>query len=253
LFVNKTLCAALALLLAVTVPCAATAQPREIGDLTQGALLGEIVSTAQLQNDFEQHDALIAQATQRLGLTRADYEEVREDVRGGLARYVVLPRHLDGMAGERNGVAFAVRDVRIPAHVHGWEVDLDRPDGLVRVFVPNACGNISYVKVAKRRELARYRLPVPSPASAAAVAVITPPPPTPVPEDTPVPAPATTQTPAPQRHHSLWPLLALIPLAFLFHGSASTSMPINRPVYAPPPAPPTPLPTICPPPARIHH
>lgn len=247
-------------MLAVAVPATGFAQTRVIGDLSQGALLGEIGSTAQLQNEFSQHGTLIAQASDRLGLSRTDYDEVREDVQDGLARYVELPRHLDGMAGEHGGVAFAVHNVEIPAHVYGWEVDLDRPGGVVRVFVPNTCGNISYVRVPKRRELAAL---APVHVAQATPAPIVPPPP--VPTAAPVPPAAPQAAPAPAPHTSLWPLLALIPIAFVFHGSAS--VPIGGAPVPPPPSSrgpqpfpihsipiPTPLPTICPPPAlRIKH
>jgi hypothetical protein len=252
---------ALALALAFAVPASALAETRVIGDLSEGALLGPIGSTAQLQNEFTTHNELIAQASDRLGLSRADYDEVREDVQDGLARYVQLPRHLDGMAGSHNGVAFAVHDIEIPAHVYGWEVDINKPDGVVRVFMPNQCGNISYVRVPKRRVLAAA-LPFHVAAAPTPAPVPVLPPPAPV-AAAPAPAPVAPIIPAavPAASHTGWlPLLALIPIGFLFHGGGSTSVPIGGG-----PAPitpggrvtfpihgvtiPAPIPTICPPPA----
>ncbi len=225
---------------ALALPSAGLAATRYVGDLTDGALLGPVTSSAQLQTDFQRHGELIAKASRQLGLAPSEYREVREAVAGGRARYVTIPRHLDGMAGEHGGVAFAVHDIEIPANVHGWEVDIARPDGVVRVFVPNACGNISYLLVPRARQLAAVTYHRPAPV---AVAMVTPPPAPPPPVDaTPAPAPlapVALPTAAPQATHrtGLWPLLALIPLFFI-PGGSSVSLPVATGGGIPPVAPP---------------
>jgi len=155
----------LAILIALAIPIQVMAAPQTLSyaQLTEGSLLGQIRSTAQLQQEFDAHSALIAQASEKLGLTHADFLAVRRAIELGQARYVTLPRHLDGMSGQHGGVAFIDRDVTIPAGVHGWEVDLPSDTGMLRVFVPNACGNVSYVKTRKRYRVAAARYAPPAP------------------------------------------------------------------------------------------
>ncbi|MBV8491474.1 MAG: hypothetical protein JO199_13185 [Candidatus Eremiobacteraeota bacterium] len=257
--------AALAFALILALPVAGFAQTRYVSDLTQGALLGPVTSSAQLQTEFVRNGALIAQASTRLGLSASEYGEVRDAVALGLAQYVVLPRHLDGMSGEYHGVAFAVHDIDIPAGVHGWEVDVVRPNALVRVFVPNSCGNVSYLIVPRREQLAaaprREKAPAPlalwdSANEAAAL------------PNAGEPAPAEDIAAAPpiapavaSRSSSFLPMLAMIPLAFL-GGGGSVSIPIGAAPPVPVPAAHhpvgillhmpivTPTSTPCPPPLR---
>ncbi|HET9029695.1 MAG TPA: hypothetical protein VFN49_05915 [Candidatus Aquilonibacter sp.] len=252
----------LALLLALATTSASVAQPRVIGDLTQGALLGEIRDTAQLQRDFSEQHELLAQASQKLGLSRSDFSEVRADITAGRARYVQIPRRLDGMAGQYHGRAFAVHNIVIPPHVYGWEVDLERPNGIVRVFMPNRCGNMSYLRVPRKQILAAampYHLSTPAPAaaptpaSAPAIAAA----PTPLPQFTEAPQPVALAPVAPvattaAHHFALLPWLALglIGIALLHgHGGGISTGP-----PAPAPAVPTPAPvhTICPTAVVVH-
>ena len=236
----------LALLLVAATTSATMAQPRVIGDLSQGALLGQIRDTAQLQNEFSQQHELLAQASEKLGLSRDDFAEIQDDVAQGRARYVEIPRHLTGMAGRHGSVAFAVHDVVIPAHVYGWEVDLERSNGIVRVFMPNRCGNISYLLVPHRQQLAAampYHVSTPAPVVAAAPVAA-------MPETTPQPvayapvAPVVAPAPVAAAHHFAllpWLALGLIGVAFMHGGGGSvTTVP---PV---PPAAPVPVHTICP-------
>ena len=243
----------LALLLAAITPISVIAQPRVIGDLSEGALLGEIRDTAQLQNDFtEQHD-LLAQASQQLGLSRSDFAEVQQDVARGRARYVEIPRHLNGMAGQHDGHAFAVHDIVIPARVYGWEVDLERPNGIVRVFMPNRCGNMSYLLVPRRQQLAAahpYRVSTPAPLALAAAPIAAPtaaPVVTPTPEAVAIAAPVAPAVVAPASHHFAllpWLALGLIGIALMHGGGGSSTAPVT---FAPPAAPtPIPVHTICP-------
>jgi len=248
----------LAFTLIIAVPVAANGQTRYIGDITQGSLIGPVTSSAQLQTDFVRNDALIAQASARLGLAPSEYRLVRDAIERGDARYVVLPRHLDGMSGERHGVAFAVHDIDIPAGVHGWEVDIERPTALVRVFVPNACGNISYLLVPHRALAAAPPRPAPPPLALWSDVPDSPraplqlPPPS---EDIAVAPPIV----AAAAGHSIVRLLALIPLVFL--GGATASVPIGPAPPGPPPAHRpigilihvpivSPTPTACPPPLK---
>jgi hypothetical protein len=228
----RKLTSAIAVMLAVAIQTPAFATTHMISDLTQGALLGPLTSSSQLQSEFASNGTLIASAGERLGLTTYDIAAVRDAVHTGTARYVELPRHLDGMAGEHHGHAFAVHDVTIPAHVYGWEIDVDHPDGLVRVFVPNTCGNISYLRVPKRRQLAAvapYHLPKP-------VAYAPTPAPSPTPEEVAAVPPA--EQPAPPTHRNgFLPFLMAIPLALLFH-SGGGAITIGGP--PPPVAPPIP-------------
>jgi hypothetical protein len=194
--------ALLSAILAATIPLNVLAATRTIGDLTDGALIGPIASTAQLQTAMRDREPLIAQAGSDLGLSAADVAEVQAKIARGQAQYVHIPRHLDGMAGEHGGVAFAVHDVNIPANVYGWEVDLNKPNELVRVFIPNQCGNISYLRVPQRRVAAvrpyhfvahgmSYK-PAPQPTAAPLIAAAPFIAPTPVPAATAAPVVAMT-------------------------------------------------------------
>lgn len=224
-----------ALLVIAALPLSTLGSTYVISDrqLTEGSLIGPIASTPQLRREMTVHEALLVNATVRLGLTRSDFAAVRQEIDLGRARYVALPRHLDGMAGEHGGVPFVVRDVVIPAHVYGWEVDLQKPDGLVRVFVPNRCGNISYVFVPRRFRVAAASYPSPLPPPPVAP---TPAPPlalaTPAPTAVPI---AVAQAPVVAGHpHLGWlPFLAL-PLIFAFtghHGTSNHLVPVPAPVH----------------------
>ncbi|HTX57143.1 MAG TPA: hypothetical protein VMD47_08575 [Candidatus Acidoferrales bacterium] len=242
-----------ALILAIALPVQALAQVRlSSTQLTEGSLLGQIASTAQLQNEFDAHSALIAQATEDLGLTRGDFLYVRHAIALGEARYVVIPRHLDGMAGQSGGRPFVLRNVTIPANEYGWEVDVPKPNGTVEVFVPNKCGNVSYLRTATHYPVAAvYVVPAP----VVAVSPLPPPafpvPPAAIATSAPVAfaPPMIVAAPAAASAHLAWLGLLLLPIigSLVGHGGGSTSPAAVAPV-------PTPIPihTICPgPTARI--
>jgi hypothetical protein len=225
--------------------------PHQITNFSQGALLGEIVSTAQLQNDFSSQYPIIAQASEKIGLSPDDLATVRAQIRNGQARYVELPRHLNAMAGERGGVAFSTRNVTIPAGVHGWEVDIQKSDATLLVYIPNRCGNISYLRVPKRRELAAMpsdiSQPLMLPAAPQTIAVL---PPVPVPSAQPIAfAPAPLPIVAHTVPHLGWLAAIIVPLVpVLFHGGGGNSpAPVRRGLPTP-----APIHTICPPPPAIH-
>lgn len=235
----KHLVSSLALLLAIAVPSNAIAQPRIIGDLSDGALLGQITDTAALQNDFAVQRPLLAQASEQLGLTDTDFNQIANDIAQGRARYVEIPRHLNAMAGQHGGHAFAVHDILIPPHIYGWEVDLQQPSQTIRVFIPNRCGNISYLIENKPHIVAAAPHHPAAPAHVSApivspVALAPTPAPTFAPEATPSPAPTTApatplvqQPAAPAAHHFAllpWLALGLIGLT-LAHGVPSITLP----------------------------
>lgn len=251
-YASMSMRALVALLLITAMPFQVLAATETISSaqLTEGSLLGQIQSTAQLQHEFDAHSALIAQATEELGLTRDDYLAVRRAIALGQARYVVIPRHLDGMAGQHDGEAFTVKNVTIPAGVHGWEVDLPKPEGMVRVFVPNACGNVSYLRTNKR-----YRVAAAYIAPPVAVAAAPLPTPAPIAIATEAPQAIATAVPvavvqpmaaAPSAPHLAWLGLLLLPIIAGLGGGGGGGSGGNRPHTAS--AAPTPIPihTICP-------
>lgn len=241
----RKLTALAALALAAVTTSTAFAQPKVISNLSEGALMGQLQSTAQLQDQFTHNAPLLADATVRLGLTREDFAAVRRAVINGGARYVELPTHLEGMSGSYNGKAFAVHDVIIPAGVYGWEVDLDKPTEVVRVFVPNKCGNISYIRYPKRQIIAAappYHQIAAAPIETAPPVIATPAPP--VEAAAPVAfVPAAPVVAAAAHHLALLPLLfgGLIAGALMSHGGGSHT--ISAPGIT---KIPTPIVTVCP-------
>ena len=242
-----------ALLLALALPIQSLAASHAISSaqLTQGSLLGQIASTAELQRDFNSNGDLIAQASADLGLTHQDYLTVRRAIALGQARYVVIPRHLDAMAGQHDGRAFVVKNVTIPAGVYGWEVDLNEPDGIARVFVPNKCGNVSVLRVKHYRVAAARVTPPPVIAAAPLQAP-------PVAAETPAPVAVATAVPvavlppvapvATGASHLGWLALLLVPVLLIAggggnHGGGGSGI---RPANVVPTPTPVPIHTICP-------
>ncbi len=247
-----------ALLLGIAVPAPAVAQPHVIADLSEGALLGPIASTTQLQADFRANQALISRAGDRLGLTSADMVKVRSAIARGNVRYVIMPHHLDGMAGAYAGHAFAVHDAVVPAKVYAWEVDVEEPDAVVQVFVPNKCGNISYIRSPRRIVALRYTYVAPHsaakpddlaayapPAPAFALQSTSAAPAAPAPRVSLASVSISSNTVAPRHHFAILPWLALgligIALSEHGHGSGIGGFPAAasapRPVPAPAPTP----------------
>lgn len=241
------------LLLCAVIPMPAIAQPHEIAELGTAPLIGEIASTAQLQNDASAQRRLFEAAGAKLGLTRAEYAQFSARIASRRLSYVTIPRHLDAMTWSSGGHVHVLRDVVIPAHTHGWEIDLQEDRETVALFIPARCGNLSILR-KPRPALARAVPATPSPAA------------TPVAEaaDAPAPAivlpPTAAATPAPyqavalstpQRHHArLWPLL-LLPLLALIGGHHSGAPAIGTSSIVAPPAP-SPPPVSCPTPAPSH-
>jgi hypothetical protein len=256
------------LLLAALVYNVALAAPRTLtwAALSEDSLLGPVETTAQLQREFQTDRPVIARGADEIGLSPSDFDRVALAVENGQARYVTLPRYLDAMAGAHHGVTFADRDIFIPEGVHGWEVDLAKPNGTLRVFLPNTCGNISYVFERYRVAAARYGAPITYAAPVAvaaphAAAPFAPPPFMPLPPaaapqaiatSVPTLAIATPQTPH-SSPHLAWLGALILPLILGLSGGhgGTGSTPVAVTV---PPSIPTPIPvhTICPTAVHIH-
>jgi hypothetical protein len=249
----RTISLALILSALSSLSPAMAASERTVNDLSAGALLGQIDSTRQLQREFATNDALLAQAGSDIGLTPVQYRDVRTAIASGRARYVELPRHIDAMSGDHAGRVFAVQNIRIPSGVYGWEVDLNDGHNLVKVYVPNRCGNISLVRTRRAEVLASAPVYHDTPAQVDAF--------TPLPATYSAPpdaAPAVAYAPTlslPQMaapavaHH-----LALVPFllggavaGFLAAGGHGAGVTIgNRPSTPPVVVTPTPTPVSCP-------
>ncbi len=147
------------------------------------------------------HAAEYREAASLIGLSPAEYQEFRKDLLDGHATYIVLPRHIDAMAGMHGHEVYALRNVDVPAGERGWQVTLN--DGTL-VYVPNKCGNLSMnrARVAATphfRAIAAYQVAKPAPL----IPVPAPPPVTQVSFDAPA---AVTDAPLslPVSHISPW-------------------------------------------------
>ena len=257
--IMRTLGITLALASIFSLIPAQAASDREIDNLSDGALLGEIQSTQALQQAFDANADQLALAGSEIGLSPQQYHEVRMAIAEGRARYVELPRHIDAMSGQHGGRVFIVRDIRIPKGVYGWEVDLDEAHDVVKVYVPNRCGNLSLVRVRPRvlaaapvyhRVNVAYAAPIAGPFA-----------PLPASYEAASPAPVVAYQPelsAPHvaqvatHHFAMLPFLAgALVAGFLAsggHGSGvsvnthPTPVPVTPPVVVVPPGAPSPAP-----------
>ncbi len=109
-------------------------------------LLGRMNSTAELQERVSERRTMFETASEDLGLTGAETQELEAKIADGRVRWVMVPRHLDEMTWAWDGSVYMYRDVIIPADEYGWEVDI--PVGAVvhALFIPAACGNLSLVE-----------------------------------------------------------------------------------------------------------
>lgn len=221
----------------------ASAGPYAIHNLSHDALLGSTNSRLEMQQRVRQYDARVRKAASDLGLTPSQVQAFETQLPN--SRYVVLPRHLNAMAGYAHGTPYVVHDVIIPVNSRGWEVDVVQGDSLMRVFVPAACGNLSILR-SFQPHIAQLPERQPSrPVRAAllpATSVVAPS----APAAQPVPAPAVVpaaQPPAfamssPQvvSHHGHFPWwLALIAIPFIHGGGSSQAPGYHAPTPPPPP------------------
>ncbi len=103
------------------------------------------------------HSELYADAAHDLGLSPKQYGEFRSRLMDGKVVYVRLPHHLDGMAGQHHGHAYALKNVNVTQASMGWKVALT--DGTT-IYVPQICGNLSVLR-GKPVHIAHVRRPAP--------------------------------------------------------------------------------------------
>jgi hypothetical protein len=189
------------------------------------------VRVADVYSVTQDRASAYREAAAKIGLTTREYSEFRQALTEGGAIYVVLPRHIDAMAGvhRRNGHVYALHNVVVPSGTMGWQVNL--ADGTT-VLIPRVCGNLSMnhsrAIAARPRVVAQRTQPkavravtyaappaAPKPAVVAAVTPVTfETPPTVAPASAPVAAVAAAGS-----HGSMLPFLALIaPIAASFSG-----------------------------------
>lgn len=234
----------------------AFAQPHVIAQLGTAPLIGQISSTSQLQADVQRQRQLFEAAGDKLGLTTDEYARFEQRIALKQLTYVTLPHHLDAMSWSSGGKVYVLRDVVIPAGTKGWEIDLREDTGIVALFIPARCGNLSIVRKplpAIARTIVPWQpiveadatTPPAPPASSTtqtqAVAV----PPTPA--ATPAPYESAAASSGPAHHVRWWPLLLIPVAAFFFHGGGGTAnVPSLTPVTS---VAPTPQPVVgCTPP-----
>ncbi len=208
-----------------------------ISELGHAPLVGApLTSTADLKRHFREQVGLFDEAGRTLGFTNREYERVRVLIATTNPAYVRIPRHLDAMTGYWDGRVHALHDVQIPANQFGWEVDVPSGKSTLAVYIPNKCGNISFVRRPPVRVAARKVVPplpqpyhMPMPAAAVPVA----------PEAAPVVAVAPAAAipgavlPAAVAHSvGLLPLLAGLPFIPLLVGGGGGNN--NTPPGAPP-------------------
>ena len=236
--------AAFALLLTFALPLPAFAQPHVIAQLGTAPLIGQIASTSQLQTDVQRQRHLFEAAGGKLGLTPDEYARFEQRIASKQLTYVTLPRHLDAMSWSSGGSVYVLHDVVIPAGTKGWEIDLREDTGVVALFIPARCGNLSIV----RKPLPAIAQTAPKPAVVEAAATAQPAPTAaPATQVVAVPAaPAATPPPyqsaaastGPAHHVRWWPLLLIPIAAFFFHGGSSPStVPALTPVSSVAPTP----------------
>jgi hypothetical protein len=197
------------------------------------------VRVADIYSVTQDRSSSYSEAAAKIGLSTREYGEFRQALTEGGAIYVVLPRHIDAMAGvHRNGHVYALHNVVVPSGTMGWRVNL--ADGTT-VLIPRVCGNLSMNRsraIAQRRPkvVAVRKQPktvravsyvAPKPVAVAATPVTFDVPPAVAPPIVPVAAIAVT-------HTSALPFLGLLaPIAASLPGGGSSSSSPSTPVIPP--------------------
>jgi hypothetical protein len=216
----------------------ALARPTVIAELGSAPLLGTSTSTAEMRARVARNEGIVSAAAVRLGLTAGEYAQFHAAIDESRVAWVTVPRHLDSMTWQAGGRVYALHDVIIPSGTHGWEVDVPSHGGVLALYMPAKCGNLSLVR-RPVRAIAQHTI---VPAHVAVVASPAPVPPPPVvvaaapapPDDAPAPAapaPPSEFPPAPAaaaKHNALFLAPLLFGLAALSGGSGS------GPIAAPP-------------------
>jgi hypothetical protein len=127
----------------------ASAHMTVIRELGTAPLLGPSSSTAQMRDRVEKNQTLLREAALESGLSLAQFQQVNEAIAASKVQWVTVPRHLTVMTWRSGEHVYVIRDVKIPPRVHGWEVDLKERNAVVAVYLPSACGNLSYVRSAR--------------------------------------------------------------------------------------------------------
>jgi hypothetical protein len=209
----------------------AMARPTVIAELGSAPLLGTSRSTAEMRALVARNEGIVSAAAVRLGLTAGEYAQFHAAIDASRVAWVTVPRHLDSMTWQAGGRVYALHDVVIPSNTHGWEVDVPERHGVLALYMPAKCGNLSLVRrparvIARRAAPVHVAVapPVVAPAPPVEVAAAPAPPP---PEDAPAPAPPAPPTEFPPAaaatKHSAALFLAplLFGLAALSAGSGS--------------------------------
>jgi hypothetical protein len=222
----------------------AIARPTVIAELGSAPLLGTSRSTAEMRALVARNEGIVSAAAVRLGLTAGEYAQFHEAIDASRVAWVTVPRHLDSMTWQAGGRVYALHDVVIPSGTHGWEVDVPERNGVLALYMPAKCGNLSLVRrparvIARRAPAAHVAVaPVVAPAAVAPPVEVAAAPAPPPPDDAPAPAPPAPPTefpPAPAAaKHSAALFLAplLFGLAALSAGSGSgpiASVPVGCP------------------------
>jgi hypothetical protein len=242
----------LALMLCAALPAPALAQTHTIAQLGTAPLIGQVASTPQLQRDVQQQQALFEEAGMQLGLTPAQFIAFEQRIENGQVAYVTIPRHLDAMSWRTGNRVHVLRDVVIPAHTMGWEIDLAEGNQILGLFIPNKCGNLSLLR-RPAVHIARVMTPRVQPTPFVLAAQYTPPPtqpPTAAPAPAPTPLPyaaasMSSQPASPARHVRAWPLLLLVPVIAMLVSHGHSSPGSFGPIPASPSLGPTPPPAGC--------
>ena len=206
----------------------AMAKPTVIAELGSAPLYGTSVSTAQMRERVARNEGRLAAAARELGLTSDQYEEFHSALDDSRVAWTTVPRHLDAMTWRSGETVYALHDVVIPAHVHGWEVDLHRGNKTLALYMPATCGNLSIVRTSFVPKPKPVALVAPARVVPVAAAPAAPPPPPPPNDSETTVAAAEPEYPpvaaVPVSHgFSFLPLLA--GLAALGGGGSSGSSP----------------------------
>ncbi|MGA2395809.1 MAG: hypothetical protein ABSH03_20930 [Candidatus Lustribacter sp.] len=126
-----------------------SAKTTVIRQLGTAPLLGPSSSTAIMRQRVEQNQSILRQAALNSGLTAAQFEQLNQAIAASRVQWVTVPRRLTVMTWRSGQRVYVIRDVKIPPGVHGWEVDLKDRRATVAVYLPAACGNLSYVRRAQ--------------------------------------------------------------------------------------------------------
>jgi hypothetical protein len=187
------------------------------------------VRVADVYSVTQDRASSYTEAAAKIGLTSREYAEFRQALIDGGTLYVVLPRHIDAMAGvHRGGRVYALKNVVVPSGTMGWQVNL--ADGTT-VLIPRVCGNLS---MNHSRAIAHHARPIVvarQPKTVRAVKYVAPKPAvvaaaTPVTFDTPqTAAPVAAPIAVPlAAHTSALPFFGLLaPIAASFGGGGGGS------------------------------